>query len=229
MTIVLSKTGSEHLYSDRNRQDMALALPGLKVVLDGCGSMDFSEVGAALFGQMLKQEYKDRAKLGRPTITPDNFADITWTIFHKMSYLMPTDYLKSQNLSFTILACFEMPEEFVVMSCGDGFIVKQISDEIVAEQLDDGEYPKYFVYNFIEDKAILNAYREGVDFMLTRYAKQDFVNIGVATDGWRFVENLSVLERFSIDDFLKQGKKGKIGMLINRNIQVFKDDISICF
>lgn len=229
MTIVLSKTGSEHLNADRNRQDFVVSLPGIKVVLDGCGEMLFSEVGATLFGQMLAEEYTEREKFGRVQLSPENFVDAVWAIFDKLSFVASTDVLRYNDLSFTILTCFEMEDEFVILSCGDGYIILRSDDEITTVELSDGEYPKYFVYNYIEDKTLLEEYQEGVSFTVNRFCKTDYDNVGVATDGWRFVDGLEPLEKIKLYEFLKTDKKGKIAMLINRNIRVFKDDISIVF
>ena len=82
-----------------------------------------------------------------------------------------------QNYCFTILACFEHDEEFVVLSCGDGYIIKENEDGINFEELDDGEYPCYYVYNLIEYKFVLCAYQDGVYFKMNRYSKQEFMNM----------------------------------------------------
>lgn len=48
--------------------------------------------------------------------------------------------------------------------CGDGFIVKERLDGTIEfEELSDGEYPKYFAYNYV-DKDMLKQYKDGVIF-----------------------------------------------------------------
>ena len=87
-------------------------------------------------------------------------------------------------------------------------------------------------YNFIEDKSVLNAYQDGVSFKMNRYSKQEFMNVGVATDGLRFFEKLLDVEKTKMLQFLHDGKGPQIEKLINRNNLkngMFHDDISICF
>ena len=100
------------------------------------------------------------------------------------------------------------------------------------EQLDDGEYPCYYVYNFIKDKSSLVEYKDGVTFKITRFNKEEYQNVGVATDGLRFYENLNDVEKTKFIGFLHEGKGPQIEKLINRNNrknEMFHDDISICF
>jgi serine/threonine protein phosphatase PrpC len=228
-TIVLSKPGADHLYAGVNRQDFAVQLPGLKLVLDGCGSTRFPEVGATLFAQLLAEEYVRREREGQDLIEPAEFEDVVRTIFDKLSLLLPTDELKLANLCFTILACFERETEFVVMNCGDGFILASQGENMFQLQLDDGEYPKYFAYNLVSDKDSLVEYRDGVAFTTRRFSKDEYDNVGVATDGLRFVDQLTRPDQYSFYEYLRQGRKGKVAMTINRNSAVFKDDISVAF
>lgn len=220
--VTICKTGSDHLYSDRNRQDFVVNMPGVKVVLDGCGSTPFSDVGVALFGQLLSKKCDE--------LTLDNFENYVREIFMSLVSICPgDDEFRTNNLSFTILACFETEDEFVVLSCGDGYIITQKGDVISYLQLDDGEYPKYYVYNYILDKSSLNEYQSGVEFSEYHFDKLVYDNVGVATDGLRFKENLDNLDNTRFSTFLYERKNGKMAMLINRNSSVFKDDISICF
>jgi hypothetical protein len=228
-SIVISKTGADHLYAGVNRQDFALDLPNLKLVLDGCGSMQFSEVGVALFGQLLTDECSKREQTGQQPIGPNDFEVVVEEIFCQLTTLFSTDMLKLQNLSFTILACFELENEFVVLSCGDGFVLASKDDCMFELVLDDGEYPKYFVYNLLEDTTALETYREGVQFSSIRLPKSQYDNVGVATDGLRFAKQLTRVDLYNFYDYLRQGRGGKVAMLINRYSGTFKDDISIVF
>jgi hypothetical protein len=228
-TVVLSKTGAEHFYADVNRQDFAISLPCLKVVLDGCGSTQFPEVGAALFAQLLVDQSIKREQNGEAPINFENFETVVRAIFDKLSLVLPTDELKLANLCFTIVACFETEDEFVVLSCGDGFILASKNENMFQLQLNDGEYPRYFIYNLVANKDLLAEYQDGVGFTETRLPKSEYDNVGVATDGLRFVEQLTRSEQYGFYDYLRQGRKGKVAMLINRNTAVFKDDISVVF
>ena len=167
------------------------------------------------------------------SINESNFITVVDEIFQQMLKLCNESKFIFQNYCFTILVCFEFENEFVVYSCGDGYIIKESADDVITfEQLDDGEYPRYYVYNFIEDKSCLVEYKDGVTFSVSRFSKEEYKNIGVATDGLRFYENLLDVEKTKFMDFLHDGMGPKIEVLINRNNkknEMFHDDISICF
>lgn len=219
--IIINKIGADHIFSDTNNQDFYISLPNAKIVLDGCGSCRFSEVGVRLFGQLL-MGYKE-------VVNHETFEEIVGEIFTKLCAIDSSDNFLYDNLCFTILACFETEEEYVLLTCGDGYILAQSENVITPLKLDDGEFPKYYGYNYVKNKEILKEYKEGVRFEEIRFSKNVYTNVGVATDGFRFYEQLGTLESNKLFTFLSEGKKAQIGMLINRNSQIFKDDITICF
>ena len=220
--IAISKVGSDHTFSDTNNQDFCISLPNAKIVLDGCGSCRFSDVGTRLFGQLLL----DYVEL----FNCETFELIVCEIFNKLLTIDHSDRFLYENLCFTILACFETEEEYVVFTCGDGYILVQDDKGIITPlKLDDGEYPKYYIYNLVGNRDSLKEYKEGVSFTIARFSKNEYTNVGVATDGFRFYESLGAVEKNKLFAFLGEGKKAQIGMLINRNNLAFKDDVTICF
>jgi len=219
--IIVNKLGSDHFAEERNNQDFCVSLPTLKMVLDGCGSQRFSEIGTRLFAQLFTENMPE-------TITKDNFEERVKETFTRLISIFPSEEYYASNLSFTILACFETEEEFIVFSCGDGYIVIDDGEKIGFMQLDDGEFPKYYIYNYVK-KENLQAYQEGVSFSVHHFSKDMVKNVGVATDGLRFYEDLDILEKNKLRQALQDGKEGKIKILINRNHPIFKDDITICF
>lgn len=268
--IVISKTGSDHIFEDKNNQDFVISAFNLKMVLDGCGSCPFSEIGTRLFAQFFMEELQ---KISSFQITEADFFMIVNEVFEKLTKINPSDEFFYNNFCFTILACLEFEEEFLVLACGDGYLLvqdkvqdslpniaqtntqnkvqdsltdiaqtnthnkvqdnaqnkAQAETEVKAILLEDGEYPRYYIYNYVQDKERLQEYQEGVDFTRYSFSKKEYQNVGVATDGFRFFEKLGVVEKNKLFSYFREGKKGKIGMLINRNANVFKDDISICF
>ena len=183
------------------------------------------------FGQLFARKVKEYYDKGE-CINEDNFIKVVDEIFKQMLNLCSDTSFIFQNYCFTILVCFELEDEFVVYSCGDGYIIKENEDGITFEQLDDGEYPCYYIYNYIEDKTSLTEYTDGVTFKVKRFSKEEYLNIGVATDGLRYYENLFDVEKNNFLKFLHEGKEGQIEKLINRNNNrngMFHDDISICF
>jgi len=231
-TIVkVCKMGSDHQFANMNNHDFAINLLNMKIVTDGCGSGKHSEVGTKVFGQLFARKVKEFFDKG-DSIGEENFIDVVNCVFKKMLTLCNDTSFIFQNYCFTILVCFELEDEFVVYSCGDGYIIKENAEGISFEELDDGEYPCYYVYNFIEDKSVLKEYQEGVSFKVTRFSKSDYINVGVATDGLRFAERLLDVEKGKLIKFLHEGKGPQIEKLINRNNlknEMFHDDISICF
>lgn len=230
-TIRVCKIGSDHIFANMNNHDFAFNLLNMKIVMDGCGSGKHSEVGTRLFGQLFARKAKEYFDKGE-SICEENFIEVVDSIFKKMLELCSDTSFIFQNYCFTILVCFEMEDEFVVYSCGDGYIIKENSEGITFDALDDGEYPCYYIYNFITDKSALIEYKEGVSFKVTRFAKTDYFNVGVASDGLRYFENLLDVEKAKLIKFLHEGKGPQIEVLINRNNrknEMFHDDISICF
>ena len=230
-TIKVCKIGSDHKFANMNNHDFAFNLLNMKIVTDGCGSGKHSEVGTRLFGQLFARKSKEYFDRGE-SICEENFIEIVNSIFKKMLELCSDTSFIFQNYCFTILVCFELEDEFVVYSCGDGYIIKENKEGILFDKLDDGEYPCYYIYNFIADKSNLKEYKEGVNFKVTRFSKSKYFNVGVASDGLRYSENLLDTEKSKLMEFLHEGKGSQIEVLINRNNlrnEMFHDDISICF
>ena len=230
-TIRVCKMGSDHIFANMNNHDFAFNLLNMKIVMDGCGSGKHSEVGTRLFGQLFARKAKEYFDKGE-SICEENFIEVVDSIFKKMLELCSDTSFIFQNYCFTILVCFETETEFVVYSCGDGYIIKENSEGITFDELDDGEYPCYYIYNFIADKSALVEYKEGVSFKVTRFDKTNYFNVGVASDGLRYSENLLDVEKAKLMEFLHEGKGPQIEVLINRNNrrnEMFHDDISICF
>ena len=231
-TICISKIGSDHIFGNKNNHDFAFNLLNMKIVMDGCGSGRHSEVGPRLFAQLFARQVKKYFDKGE-SICEDNFIDVVDSIFVKMLKLCNDTNFILENYCFTILVCFELEDEYVVYSCGDGYIIKENEEGIFFDKLDDGEYPCYYVYNYITDKSILSEYKDGVEFQVTRYSKADYFNVGVASDGLRYAENLYEVETNKLMHYLHEGKGPQIEKLINRNNNnrsgMFHDDISICY
>ena len=229
--IRVCKMGSDHNFANMNNHDFAFNLLNMKVVMDGCGSGKHSEVGTRIFGQLFARKAKEYYDIGE-SICEENFTQVVDSIFEKMLELCSDTSFIFQNYCFTILVCFELDDEFVVYSCGDGYIIKENEEGISFDKLDDREYPCYDIYNFITDKSSLIEYNDAVSFKVTRFAKTDYFNVGVASDGLRYAENLLAVEKNKLMKFLHEGKGPQIEVLINRNNrknEMFHDDISICF
>ena len=216
-TVVVSRMGSDHIFGNINNQDFAFYLPvGVKFVADGCGSGKHSEVGSKLFGQLFAQKVMNLYAEGE-TLTEENFTAAVDDVFSILLTASMDPRFIFNNYCFTILCCVEHEDEFVVFSSGDGYIITEDESGISYIKLDDGEYPAYYVYNFVEDKSKLAAYQSGVSFQIRSFPKDTFTNVGVASDGLRYVEELFDEEKFKLRRYLHEGKGPQIEMLINRN------------
>ena len=228
--VKVCKMGADHVRTSINNQDFVFSFLNVKAVTDGCGSGKHSEVGTRVFGQLFAREI---AKHVKDDVIPETcLIETVDSVFKRMLSLCDDINFIFENYCFTILISLELEEEFVVYSCGDGYIIKENAEGISFEKLDDGEYPAYYAYNWVDPKA-LEEYKEGVKFKVKRFSKKEYINVGVASDGLRFYENLYEPEKTKLLEFLVKGKGGKIEMLINRNNNkrngLFHDDISICF
>ena len=227
-TIVLTKMGNDHVFSNMNNQDYSCYIPNIKLVVDGCGSGKHSEVGAQLFTQLFSGEVKQCIDTEKE-VSINTLDDIVCSVFKRMLLVWDNIHFLTENYCFTILICFETEDEFIVANCGDGFIVTEdIQGNISFDKLDDGEYPMYYIYNFIDGKH-LKEYKDGAYFTFTHFSKKEYANVGVASDGLRFFDRLLDVDKRNFLDFLHNGKKGQIEKLINRNKIKFHDDISIVF
>lgn len=208
----INKIGYEHMESGRNCQDFGVIREHSSYVCDGCSEGEHSEVGAKLFCYLMQKYNNEKTA----------FSKLPSLFFSEPKALK--DYL-----CFTILAATTATSSFFVKYCGDGFIILQDhSGNITFEELSDGEYPKYYVYNYI-DKEHLKHYKDGVDFLHREYSKDDYAKVGIASDGLRFILQADDDLKQEFIECLQSGKELKTKLFINRNHKIFKDDITIIF
>ena len=209
--MLVVKMGKEHIDNGTNCQDFAIEKDNFKLIVDGCSSCQNSEIGAKLFCHLL----------------PKCNYDIRRT-FGVLRALYDTDKELKENLLFTILMVREHENYFEVAVCGDGYIIKQKHDDTIEyQEFDYQNEPPYYAYNLIYDKTCLRKYHDGVNFRNFIFNKSEYKNIGVSSDGIRYILNGFYKDEF--EKILKTGKSLPMKLFINRNIQYFKDDISICF
>ena len=209
----INKMGYEHKESGVNCQDYGYENFIDSCICDGCSEGKHSEVGAKLYCFLRNNFLRDDRQL-----------------FYFLCGLFGTgiEALKDY-LSFTILHLTRYAEKFHVDYCGDGYIILQDKDgNITFEELTDGEYPKYYIYNFIDSK-YLKHYKDGVDFERREYGKENYQKVGIASDGLRFILQAEETLKNEFIECLKSGKETKIKLFINRNHKIFKDDITIVF
>ena len=208
----INKIGMEHLESGMNCQDYGFQGDRVAVVCDGCSEGKHSEVGAKMFcfltqeGAVISAAF-DRIVnfFGYNPITLRNYA------------------------SFTTLKLLNGSGSWIIEYCGDGYIILQdYEGNITFEELSDGEYPKYYIYNYIPPE-YLKHYKGGVSFSQKIFPKEQYAKVGIASDGLRYILNADEELRKEFIDCLKSGKELKTKLFINRNHGIFKDDVTIVF
>lgn len=225
----INKIGSHHVEYGNNCQDFgnideeAFILSPLhgnktiksevKIVCDGCSEGTDTEVGAKTFIHLMKQS-----------------AYNIKIVFNKLIDIFGQSVdFKKNFLTFTILYSIEDEESFNVYNCGDGFcILLNKQGEIEFVKFDCGEFPEYYVYNYIDAK-YLKKYSEGVQLHESKFSKDEYQKVGVASDGIRFVFEQSEEFQDKFKQLLINNKTGAMKRFINMNKQVFKDDITIAF
>lgn len=206
----INKIGMEHLEMGMNCQDYGLAGERSSYVCDGCSEGKHSEVGAKLFCELIK-DY-DIGEI---------FEFLTGALFRATQM--------KHFLCFTILELRETEEQYEINYCGDGYIILQDHDgNITFEELSDGEYPKYYIYNYIEPEH-LKHYKDGVSFSQKIFPKEEYAKVGIASDGLRYILQADEELKQEFINCLKSGKELKTKLFINRNHKIFKDDVTIVF
>lgn len=223
----INKIGNDHIEFGKNCQDFgvirkdqvivssihdnSIIKSDIKIVCDGCSEGLHSEVGAKTFIHLM-QYYNNDIKIVF-SILKDIFGQ---TISSMKDFL-----------SFTILYVIETEDNFEVYNCGDGYcITENKNGEIEFTQFDCGEYPEYFVYNYIDSKYLMH-YTDGVKFNKNVYSKEIYTRVGVASDGIRFVFNQPEEFQCKFRDILHSDKSSAMKRFINMNQKLFKDDITI--
>lgn len=223
----VSKTGYLHSQIRMNCQDATGSFNNrIKVVCDGCSEGKHSEVGAKLFCKLFIDKYIKFASMKKKYIS---VPALMMTVMDELVTMVgnnPNDI--KDYLSFTIIIVenFYNSNYHVAYCCGDGYIVTQKDEDSVGfEKLDCGEYPKYLSYNYINGDD-MKSYSDGVT--IDTYEFDDYLNVGVASDGIRFIVDSDDIDlKNEFVNIIKSGKDMKMRLFFNKNENKLKDDFSI--
>lgn len=231
------KIGKSHLDTGMNCQDATGNIDDfLKIVCDGCSEGKHSEVGAKLFVDRVICEYdyyKEYIEsLGKNFVEVDNiFRLIIEKSMRTLVTIIGTNPKKLKDyLSFTIFIVYKVGGTYSVYYCGDGYIFIDVpsDDNIKFIKIDNGEYPNYYIYNYVSSK-YLKAHIQPTIIEYKRINSE--FNVGIASDGIRFA-----VDRPDDDSFkrqfikiLRSGKDIKMKLFINKHQNIFQDDVSIVF
>jgi hypothetical protein len=199
------------------------------LVLDGCSGCKYSEVGTRLFAQIfLRKEECDNLKKFEDNVK-DSFNDIISMM--EKSYSKREDFENNfimDNLLFTIIACFETKDAFIVKLFGDGYLIAQNKRGCLSYmKFSYGKYPPYYAYkycqNIVSQYIDLSAYND-YGFKTFHFDKEEFSNIAIASDG---IMPFAKGEISGIDEAIIQKNGIKINSLIRENKMIFSDDVTI--
>lgn len=219
----ICRQGNGHYLDGLNNQDFYFEEGNLKMIMDGCSDGKFSEVGTRLFSQAFSQ-IESRLDLNR-------FEQNVEKAFMKACSTAGT---KSQNafeefvvnnMLFTIVACFELDDKFVVKFIGDGYIITVNKyDSLSYIRLFYGKSPPYYSYNKLET----DNYPKPLKFKTFEFSKVDFKKVGIASDGLSPIVDNQLNQSFD-EFFLGKQTIYKPEGVINSNRTAFYDDVTILF
>ena len=220
----ISRQGYTHYSDGINNQDFYYTEGNMKMILDGCSDSKYSEIGTRLFVQLFAT-LPNRTKL-------ECFEENVKYVFDKLLEQFKFWY-KSQedlenfimdNLLFTIVACFETENSFVVKLFGDGYVVTENHNDCVSYiKHYYGRRPTYYVYKYCE--LIPNNIFKEYEFKTFTFSKEDFKEVGIASDGIAPIVKYDSLKTF--DDIITSKLKSDYtaeGVILS-NIQSFGDDV----
>ena len=234
--------GSFHSQKNKNNQDFLFNSSKTKMVLDGCSMGDdfilsHTEVGSRLFATLFSQIEPEKRD------NPDMFEKNVKYVFNKLLTLFDSkfgeqDKNKIETLikfySFTILVCFELDDGFVVKTMGDGYIITVNREGQVSYlKLDYDNSPPYYIYNCIKMDNVKN----NIKYDTYRFSKENFLNVGVATDGISAFANefsIPIPEISKMDTYLlnndnlpEDRASVRITAMVNKNKTHFFDDTTL--
>ena len=189
--------------------------------MDGCSEGKFSEVGTRLFYQFFTS-LDDKFNV-------EKFEENVKTVFSKMADFFSKTGEKDNekfivdNMLFTIIACFELEDKFVLKYIGDGYIITVNSADMVSYiRLGYGATQRYYAYNMLST----NTYNKELNFKTFEFTKSKFKNVGIASDGIA-----PIVEKRITDDFQRiiLGRETRYTPegVIKSNHSNFFDDVTI--
>lgn len=221
--MIITSQGFGHFTDGLNNQDFGIETSRMLLILDGCSGAKYSEVGTKLFAQMLsRKEECDNV---------EKFEENVKNVFDDLIEMMEKYYSSQvdleekfimENLLFTIIACFETEDKYIVKIFGDGYIVTVNNRNCISYmKFSYGKCPPYFAYKYCN----LN----GIDFKKHEFKtfsfdKKTFSKVIIATDGIMPIAKGIVKD---VDSSIIAGKEASIEMNIRSQRQSFYDDITI--
>lgn len=221
--MLINSQGFEHFLQRINNQDYFYETSRMLLVLDGCSGAKYSEVGTRLFTQLFSRKEENDSV--------EKFESNVKEVFDELIEMMRKYYPDSQtlenefimeNLLFTIIACFECEDKFVVKMFGDGYIITQNKrNHLSYMKFSYGKCPPYFAYKYCEHLTP-NTFKD-YEFKTYEFDKKSFKSVGIASDGiLPIVKGTNLMDQYII-------KRDSVGLqvAIRMQNQSFADDVTI--
>ena len=223
--MILNSQGFGHFVRNQNNQDFAFETSRMLLILDGCSEAKYSEVGVRLFAQLFSR----KEELDSVEKFESNVEEVFNEIIKMMKKYYPdpeefeNEFIK-KNLLFTIVACFNTDDKYIVKIFGDGYIIAQnMLNRLSYVKISYGAMPPYFAYRycqFLQSNAFKNH-----TFKTYEFDKKIFKAVAIASDGI-----LPCVKReVALDNYLLN--KDLIGMKIEFRMKhdLFNDDATVAF
>lgn len=216
----ICRQGNGHYLSGLNNQDFCYMDKNLKLITDGCSAGLFSEVGTRLF----VQQFSHLANRFDVNSFETNVEKAFESISHIASgSVEERNEFITNNMLFTIIACFELEDKFVVKFIGDGYIITVNQQKMVSYiRLFYGKTPPYYAYN----KLPTSIYKDKLEFKTFEFPKKLFKMVGIASDGIQPIAEKKIDVNFDAC-ILGEEKKYSPEGIIKSNHSSFFDDVTI--
>lgn len=233
--MIFSKAGNVHIKHMCNNQDFYLLKDNFFLLTDGSSVGGDSDFGTRLFCKLFNME----------NVKEDgsDFEEKVEKVFKKIFKIfninveenLKTDDLifLMLNFAFSIFACFETKESFIVKFLESGYIITQnINDEISYIKINYKSDLHYFIYNYYP------AQKEKIKFEEYVFSKKDFKRVGLASEGIESIvfSKMNATDKIKFDslllnesDFNKERNVNQVLKLIEDNPNFFNEDVTILF
>jgi len=221
--MIISSQGFGHYTDGINNQDLGIEHGKMLLLLDGCTAAKYSDSGVRLFGQLFSRK-GDCDNL-------EKFEDNVKSVFDDIIRLSARYYATREelekdfimeNLLFTIIACFETEDKYVVKLFGDGYIVTQNVKGLISYiKFAYGKCPPYCAYRYCQT-APINFQTN--DFKTFIFDKKSFSKVLIASDGLMHIAKGAFRD---LDTGIATGNFSLLETLIREQRMRFFDDVTI--
>lgn len=236
--------GTYHAEYGINNQDIGFTVitgqecpSRVSVVLDGCSGASHPEIGAGVFAKLFSRNVYFMRSAGFNGVIETAIGTFKETM--KRLSIASIDDLQDYML-FTIVILVEYGTCWYVATCGDGCtVIEHLDGSIEIVPVNHSSKPPYLAYRYLPSFTPYEPFTDdventGIDFITTRYGKNEFTSIGIASDGLLAVNDCQDKDRADFTRMLADGNEAGMKRFINKlNYKnkdgggFFKDDVTI--